>query len=1138
MKKIFILLVAFMATMPVLAYDFLVDGIYYTISWGKVYVTNGSTKYVGDVVIPASVTYNDNTYAVTGIGSSAFSSCSSLTSVTIPSSVTYIDNYAFSSCSSLTSITIPNSVTSIGSSAFAYCTSLTSITLPNALKTISDNLFLGCSALSSVEIPNSVTKIQTAAFKNCSYLATITIPNSVQYIDNEVFAGVKGLLVYCEGTTPASIGSNVIDQSAMFVVPNPDVYKAQWGVYASQIVANNYLLEKDVTITAHAEKSALHQALGLDVLKQTYKLKVRGSINSYDIMMIRNQMPLLRELDLSEATIVANAYEYTKGYCSKDYTITTQSFTGTGTKIWKAILPNNLKAIEAGAFNNIIGEIVITSNDVRTIPVNAFYDCSGLTTVTLPDSLETIGAYAFQATGLRAITLPANVSSLGAGAFAGKGGNSSNASSSGSYPSSSKVISSYYATSRDAFIGSPSYVCSNGSLREVTIPKNSKLKTIPSRAFEGNSSLTKLSIFGDSITTIEDVAFRFCALDTLILPPNLKSISTLSFGYCKGLKYIVMPKSLTEVPANAFVGCTNLKDIQFSSKLTSIGHHAFADCNNLSNVDIPGLVTTIGDYAFKDCNVKSVHSYLFDPFTIGQNTFSPYANANATLYIPNVEDTELKYLYDTQWSQFLNRVRLDKDFEYEDFYTQGDLTIGSGDDPIKGEPDAELKPGSGLVVEDGSTQQNLGTITLHGNHGDWASILAGCNLNVDTLILKLKVKGNKWHFFGFPFKIKMSELKADGKFVVYEYDGKVRADRDTTGWKKILDKQSLLLPGKGYIFQFNFQGEKYFSIKVSKPNFCEMMETIKILLHPSTKPNNKHWNYLSNPFFAYYDIDDLNYTGPITFWDVEAGTYKSLRPGDDVYFLSPYEAFFLQNIEENEAELTFSKEKGMTKKQKDEKQKDKEKPKKAPAKVAENNTRSIINLTLTNGVNADETRVVINEQAMLGYDLGYDAAKFMTTENNVPQIFSYDAAQTMCAINERPMANGTVDLGIKIPTAGTYQIVATRMDTALYLLDRQENITHNLQNGNYYFEASAGMNTTRFALVRTPQHAPTDLENVEQTTIQATDKGLLVTGNANIQVYTVAGLLITEGELSGLVPLAPGVYMVVNNGITSKYVIK
>ena len=80
---------------------------------------------------------------------------------------------AFSTCTKLTSITIPNSVIEIDDSAFSNCTSLTSVTIPNSLTTIKTSVFLNCTGLTSVIIPDSVTSIIVGAFRNCSNLTDV-----------------------------------------------------------------------------------------------------------------------------------------------------------------------------------------------------------------------------------------------------------------------------------------------------------------------------------------------------------------------------------------------------------------------------------------------------------------------------------------------------------------------------------------------------------------------------------------------------------------------------------------------------------------------------------------------------------------------------------------------------------------------------------------------------------------------------------------------------------------------------------------------------------------------------------------------------------------------------------------------------
>ena len=95
------ILLSVLMSMPVSAYDFVQNGIYYNIEGDHVSVTySGNGVYTGSVSIPNQVTYNGVTYPVTAIGEWAFEGGEGVTSLTIPSSITSIGEYAFIDCGS------------------------------------------------------------------------------------------------------------------------------------------------------------------------------------------------------------------------------------------------------------------------------------------------------------------------------------------------------------------------------------------------------------------------------------------------------------------------------------------------------------------------------------------------------------------------------------------------------------------------------------------------------------------------------------------------------------------------------------------------------------------------------------------------------------------------------------------------------------------------------------------------------------------------------------------------------------------------------------------------------------------------------------------------------------------------------
>ena len=297
-----LLLVCFVGTLPSWAEDYTRDGIIYDINTS----TNTATvKRLEDrSATSAKIRNRVAGYEVTSIGYSAFSGCSALTSINIPSSVTSIGSWAFSGCSALTSINIPSSVTSIEGAAFLGCSALTAFTvdannpnysaegcmlfnkekttlfravgslrtynIPSSVTSIGYTAFYKCSSLTSINIPNSVTSIGDEAF-SFSGLTSINIPSSVKRIGSKAFKGCRALTSINIPSSVNSIGYSAFYKCSSLTsinIPNSvtsigdEAFYACSALTAFTVDANNSNYCADGCMLFNKEKTTLITAVG------------------------------------------------------------------------------------------------------------------------------------------------------------------------------------------------------------------------------------------------------------------------------------------------------------------------------------------------------------------------------------------------------------------------------------------------------------------------------------------------------------------------------------------------------------------------------------------------------------------------------------------------------------------------------------------------------------------------------------------------------------------------------------------------------------------------------------------------------------------------------------------------------------
>lgn len=170
-------------------------------------------------------------------------------------------------------------------------------------------------------------------------------------------------------------------------------------------------------------------------------------------------------------------------------------------------------------------------------------------------------------------------------------------------------------------------------LSSFIFPDNS-ITYIDNDAFRG-TNLSGALVIPNGVTDVDADAFMETNISSVSLPESLSRIHANSFWGCRFLTEFNIPESVTVIEHDAFSGCPIAGTLHLPTNLECLERSAFSGCVNLSGtVIIPSKITVINESVFYGCKgITSVQ--LHDGINSIENTAFAGSGLRGEMRLPS-----------------------------------------------------------------------------------------------------------------------------------------------------------------------------------------------------------------------------------------------------------------------------------------------------------------------------------------------------------------------------------------------------------------------------------------------------------------------------------------------------------------------